>query len=146
MAVTGPDVSSLLAPLVFGVILVVFASERGAVSQALLSPTAQALGLWSYSIYMIHMFVFAVTKIPLTFASKIKALGLSAPVTIPSKLWTLGSPLLDLGLILAHAALVLVLAKLTYEWIEAPARTWFAGRAASYEREHASPTRAATTN
>jgi peptidoglycan/LPS O-acetylase OafA/YrhL len=136
MLTTGPDASSLLAPLAFGVILVVFAGESGAISRGLLSRPAQALGLWSYSIYMIHMLVFAGLKILLTFAAKIKGLGLSAPVVVPFKQWTLGHPVSDMALMIGHVALVLVLARFTYEWIEAPARTWFAARAARYERDH----------
>ena len=83
---------------------------------------------------MIHMLIFNVAKIALTFGAKIKALGLSAPVSVPIKLWTLGHPLLDFGMIATYVAIVLVFARLTYEWIEAPARNWFAERAIAYER------------
>lgn len=134
LALTGPNASSLMAPLVFGAILVIFASERGGVSRVLLTAPAQALGLWSYSIYMIHMLVFAVTKIAMTLAAKWTVLGLSAPVVFPTKLWTLGLPGLDGGLTVAHVGLVLVLARWSYEWIEAPARSWFAACAAGYEQ------------
>ena len=125
LATTGENATSLLAPAIFGVIVIVFASEKGQLSQALLCPLAQRLGLWSYSIYMIHMLVFAILKILMTGLSRVSGLGLSAPVTQPTKLWSLGSQPLDFMLIIAHVALVVALARLSYEWIEAPARDWF---------------------
>ena len=48
---------NLLAPLVFGAALLVFAREAGAVSRLLLAGPLQWLGLLSYSIYMVHTFV-----------------------------------------------------------------------------------------
>src|SRR6185437_16927202 len=53
----GPDSVgklSLAAPLVFGIAVVVFAEEGGLLSLLLRLPPLQALGRYSYSIYMIH--------------------------------------------------------------------------------------------
>jgi peptidoglycan/LPS O-acetylase OafA/YrhL len=131
---TGVDASSLLAPVVFAMAIYVFAFEAGAISALLRQGWAQALGLWSYSIYMVHMLLFAVLKIVFTFLSKAApAIGLSAPIVSPVKLWTLGSPLLDAALVAGELALVMVLARFTYGRIEAPARAWFNARARGYE-------------
>ncbi len=51
---------SLLAPFLFSIMVLVFALEQGAVSRLLKSSPFQKLGLWSYSIYMIHAFVILV--------------------------------------------------------------------------------------
>ena len=130
---TGHDASSLLAPLIFAIIVYVFAFECGAVSRFLLTAGPQALGLWSYSIYMIHMLVFAVLKIVFTVAAKVPQLHLSAPVTTPVKLWSFGSPTLDLILVAGELAAVIALAGLSYAWIEAPARRYFARLADAVE-------------
>ena len=123
---TGKNASSLAAPLVFAVIIAVFAGERGAVSRALLTAPAQALGLWSYSIYMIHMLLFVILKIVMTALAAVKIFGITALVSEPVKLWTLGGPVGDAALVAIYLGLVLVLAKYSFEWIEAPARVWFA--------------------
>ncbi|MEQ1697635.1 MAG: acyltransferase [Hyphomicrobiaceae bacterium] len=126
LALTGINASSLAAPLVFAGIVLVFAGEGGAISRMLLAAPAQTLGLWSYSIYMIHMLLFAVLKIVMTALAKISFLGISAPVSEPVKLWTLGGPVSDAALVAVYLGLVLVLAKHSFDWIEAPARAWFA--------------------
>jgi peptidoglycan/LPS O-acetylase OafA/YrhL len=126
IALTGLNASSLAAPVVFAGIVAIFAAESGAISRALLTAPAQALGLWSYSIYMIHMLLFAVLKIVMTALASIKIFAISSPVSEPVKLWTLGGPVGDAALVAAYLGLVLVLAKYSFEWIEAPARAWFA--------------------
>jgi peptidoglycan/LPS O-acetylase OafA/YrhL len=133
LLLTGPDATSLLAPLVFASIVAVFAAQRGAISKALLSRPAQALGLWSYSIYMVHMFIFALFKIALTVLAKLPV-GLSAPVVEPVKLWTFGSAGLDGALMAVYLAVVLIVARFTYHRVEAPARDRFARAAYRVER------------
>lgn len=130
---TGENATSLLAPLVFAALIYVFAFEQGRISAALHRPWAQALGLWSYSIYMAHMLLFAILKIVLTVAAKVPQLGLTAPVIHPVKLWTFGNPVLDMALIAFELSLVVATARLTYAAIEAPARGLFGGIAERYE-------------
>jgi len=126
IALTGENASSLAAPLVFAGIVFVFAFERGAISRLLLTRPAQLLGFWSYSIYMVHTLIFAVLKIVMTLLAKVPALGISAPVSNPVKLWTLGSPVGDAVLVVVYLGLTLVVSKYTFDWVEAPARAWFA--------------------
>ena len=125
--------SSMRMSLVFAGLIYVFAFEQGRFSAALHRPWAQALGLWSYSIYMVHMLLFAILKIALTFAAKVPGLGLTSPVVHPVKLWTFGHPVLDLLLMAFELALVVVTARFTYAAIEAPARRVFGGIAERYE-------------
>ncbi len=49
--------AALAAPLVFGVLIIVFAAERGAISRLLLTRPAQVLAEWSFAIYMTHALV-----------------------------------------------------------------------------------------
>ena len=49
-----------LAPPVFACLVLVFANGRGLVSEAMDRPAVNALGRWSYSIYMVHMLVLAI--------------------------------------------------------------------------------------
>ena len=49
--------AALAAPLVFSVLIIVFAAERGAISRLLLTRPAQVLAEWSFAIYMTHALV-----------------------------------------------------------------------------------------
>jgi peptidoglycan/LPS O-acetylase OafA/YrhL len=131
---TGENASSLAAPLVFAGLVFVFAQERGVISTLLLSAPAQALGLWSYSIYMVHMLVFVGLKIVLTYLAKFPALGLTVGAMVPMKQWTLGTLPANVALVVVHVAVVVIIARFTYHWVEAPARVWFSRIAVAYER------------
>jgi len=51
---------SILAPVLYLIPILVFTYDRGIVSKALMTRPMQALGLWSYSIYLVHEFIFLV--------------------------------------------------------------------------------------
>jgi peptidoglycan/LPS O-acetylase OafA/YrhL len=57
VAVNGKEASSLAAPLVFAVLVYVFASEDGVLSIALKQRPFLLLGTLSYSIYMLHAMI-----------------------------------------------------------------------------------------
>ena len=59
VALAGATHFNLLAPLVFGGAVLVFAHEGGPVSRALMTAPLRRLGALSYSIYMVHTFVQA---------------------------------------------------------------------------------------
>lgn len=134
MLLSGRNASSLAAPLVFAVVVYVFAFERGLISRSLRSMPAQALGLWSYSIYMVHMLIFAVEKIVLGILEKKQGLGLSSLTTSTGKYWTFNSGKLDLVFFALQIGLTLAVAALTYRFVEDPARRYFARIAARIER------------
>lgn len=125
MLIVQSDAASIPAPLIFGGIVLVFAYERGALSKLLLSAPAQAIGLWSYSIYMIHTLLFTLMKSVMSLIAAKNLLPLSSPVLHPVKLWTLGYTPADIALSAVYLAVVLFFARFTYAWIEAPARAWF---------------------
>lgn len=134
MALVRPNASSLAAPLVFASVVYVFAFERGPVSVLLRTAPAQALGLWSYSIYMVHMLIFSVEKIMLAIAEKVPALKLTSLVTPTGKFWSFNNVGLDAAFFALQIGLTLVASAITYRLIEDPARRWFARLADRYEK------------
>ena len=51
-------------PLLAAIVIYVFSFDQGFVSTDAALPALQKLGLWSYSIYMIHVFVFVMRRWP----------------------------------------------------------------------------------
>ena len=115
-----------------GAAVLVFAHGQGAVSRLLGTRPIAALGLWSYSIYMVHSLVLAVMS--RGFSALGKALG------DPLVFWRQGlggdelvisfaNPwVMDL-LALAYVAVVVALAALAWRHIEMPAQRWLNARA-----------------
>lgn len=57
IVLAGSNKYSLLAPVVFSVAIFFFAFEQGFISKLLKNKYIQNLGVWSYSIYMLHAFI-----------------------------------------------------------------------------------------
>lgn len=99
------------APLVFAPAVYVLARSNGAVAQALNTPPLLALGTWSFGIYMIHAAVIAVLR------------GLAGPLGLQSKGGDLVSAnpyVADMSLV-PYLAVIVLLAALSYAYIERPA-------------------------
>lgn len=108
-------------PLLAMVVIFVFSYDQGVVSRILHSTALQKLGLWSYSIYMIHTFLFQVMKMAASFIGHKLHLDLVGWHD-GSKLMLLGTPQQALlpALVLC-VVLVVPFAALTYRFIEKPA-------------------------
>ena len=143
MMLSGKNASSLFAPLVFAAVVYVYAFEKGLVSTLLKTAPAQALGLWSYSIYMVHMLIFTVEKMAFGLIAKKGLFGLTGVVTPTAKLWTFNNAALDAAFFLSQIVLTLIASKLTYDLIEDPWRRRFATLASRREKaqvsSHAAP-------
>jgi len=125
----------LVAPFVFAATLLVFASERGVLSSLLKRPALQKLGQWSFSIYMVHLFL------QLRLMDAVKA-GL-----IPGVAWhkaefrgveqavMLAGPAFSIALYAGMIALVLGMSALTYRFIEQP----FFSRRSPVARKESTP-------
>lgn len=121
-AVTTPQGGWQFAfPLAAMIAIYVFSFDQGVISTVLRSPALQKLGLWSYSIYMIHTFIFAVMKMGASFIAQKAGLDLVA-FHNDEKLVLLGTPdQAVLPALILSVVLVVPIAALTYRWIEKPA-------------------------
>ena len=116
---------TVAAPLFFAVSIWIFAEERGLVSRILSVRPMLALGHWSYSIYMIHMFVITIMLI---LARKLRIMPDGRRIDF-------GSPWLNDLFALAVIGLIIGLSVLTYRLVEIPGRdavnAWLARRKAA---------------
>ncbi len=124
---------SYLAPFVFAIAVFIFSYEQGAVSRILTARPLRALGDRSYSIYMVHAFVWFVLGMTISVWQRRNGLDLWQIVsTDGGSTRMIVSPhifALDL-LFAAYLTIVLALASVTKRWIEDPGRRYF-GKIAS---------------
>lgn len=104
VTLAGRTALSYAAPFVFGMAVLVFSFQRGALSYMLLTRPMQAIGEWSYAIYMTAYFI------ALIFNLKIVPRFPYAPMD---------------GIALAYLACVLIASWLAYKIIETPTRAFF---------------------
>jgi peptidoglycan/LPS O-acetylase OafA/YrhL len=116
---------TVAAPLFFAVSIWIFAEERGLISRLLSVRPMLALGHWSYSIYMVHMFVITIMLI----------LARKAHIMPGGRRIDFGSMWLNDLFALAILALIVALSVVTYRFIEIPGRdsvnAWLARRKVS---------------
>jgi peptidoglycan/LPS O-acetylase OafA/YrhL len=115
----GADVLSMVAPLIFGLAVLVFAQEKGWISGLLTRPPFVRLGTWSYSIYMVHWLFRDI----LLGSNKVIE-TLIARDAIPSYM-SLSSPWTMRVLLVGYLIGVVALAAVTYRLIEQPGRAFF---------------------
>lgn len=131
MAATSQGASQYAMPLVAGALIYVYSYDQGPVSAFLKRPALQKLGLWSYSIYMVHSLLFQVMKTAATFGGHRSGLELTA--------WHHGEKLVLLGTpagavvpsVLVLLVVVVPVSAMTYRLIEKPAMDWARRRMAS---------------
>jgi peptidoglycan/LPS O-acetylase OafA/YrhL len=140
VSVAGRGGYSFFAPLVFAVVVLVFAYEAGPVSRLMTNRGNEWLGRISYSIYMWQAFIiFNLVDRPVSIIEKIthrtltttdasSALGGEA-----GKLIVLGGHLMPLLVTALYLAVLVVVASISYRWIEKPGQDWF--RAAMPKRD-----------
>jgi peptidoglycan/LPS O-acetylase OafA/YrhL len=104
------------SPLVFGAVVFAFAWSDGALSRTLQRPAFVKLGLWSYSIYMTHVFLLGVVNMAAKVADRVVA-GRGASVEW-DRFWA--SPGVSDAGTLAFAGLVIGVSAVTYRLIEVP--------------------------
>jgi peptidoglycan/LPS O-acetylase OafA/YrhL len=108
-------------PLLAMIAIYVFSFDQGRISALLRSRALQRLGLWSYSIYMVHVFVFQIAKMAISYVGQKTQLDLVGWHN-NEKLVLLGTPeqAVWFALILS-VVLVVPVAALSWRWIEKPA-------------------------
>lgn len=127
LSVAGEGPLTLLAPPLFLVAVALFALEGGMVSRLLIARPMRFLGLLSYSIYMVHVFVLGrvldvVRKIRPDYVD-VMPNGTKAIVV---------EGLVANGLIVAILIAVIVASSVTYYLVEKPGRDWSRRMAARY--------------
>lgn len=141
VVVAGRSSLSFAAPLVFGVLVYVFANSSGWLSNALRSGIIQFLGLVSYSIYMIHAPAIAGSNMVLELATKFVS-SIAGIVTFNGETtyWLFGN--LWAGDVVSGAFVLAVIgsAYLTFRFIELPGKDLIASmvrsRRAALERQN----------
>lgn len=124
---------TMAAPVVFGIAVAVFAFGQGAVSRLLLTNPAQALGRWSYSIYMVHTLVLAVVGRSVSLMEAVADVALTVPHEVNGAtrvLLVLGDGWSNDLAAAAYLAVVVVLSAFTWRWIERPGQAWVEARLA----------------
>lgn len=139
LAGNGPDevhAASLLAPLVFGAAIVVFAREGGALSKLLHARPLRALGRWSYSIYMVHMPILVLLGYAVWLYGDVAGTPMRVDTLVEGhvkQLYDVGDPLGTQFLMFGFLAVVVAASAWTYRLIEAPWRDRFNRTAKRYE-------------
>ncbi|WP_374544651.1 acyltransferase family protein [Rhodoblastus sp.] len=127
-----------LSPILFSLTTLVYAHEKGPLSRLLLTPPLRAIGEWSYSIYLVHMFLLIhVFGRVATMIGKKGLLGLHAAAGADGGDYVAGlylqGPVMLAGVVVAYVALVLLASSLTFRFVEKPARSYFNALAARME-------------
>jgi peptidoglycan/LPS O-acetylase OafA/YrhL len=135
----GPDevhALSLLAPVVFGAAILVFARERGALSKVLHVSPLRALGRWSYSIYMVHMPLLVLLGYAVWLYGDLNAVPMQVDAMVEGhvkQLYDLGDSAATHLMMAGFIAAVVAAAAWTYRLVEAPWRDRFNRIARRYE-------------
>jgi peptidoglycan/LPS O-acetylase OafA/YrhL len=136
VSLAGRSPLSFAAPLVFAGAVYAFSYEAGAVSRLLSTSPFQKLGLWSYSIYMVHALVVFVIGLAASELQRRLGIDLWRTIVVDGKnVRVLASDhvfLLD-ALHLAYAAVVVLVAAVTYRLIERPGQRYFQNLASRAE-------------
>ena len=115
---------SLLAPFVFALAVLVFASEDGLVSRLFRTAPLKWLGKLSYSIYLTHFFI--VMLVPVV-VKRLLHVDLWTPMATAGGQYVLVYGRNDLQGTLWYAAVIaltLAFSAFTYRWVETPGRDW----------------------
>lgn len=135
------DYVSLLAPVLFAAAIMMFATSRGVLSALLETAPMQAIGKWSYSIYMVHVVILSWLYASLQFAGNTLHLPwvergyFLQSLSINHNLYKLfNSVFLTTLAGVAYLVLLLAVSALTYRFIECPGQKLFANWAAWFTK------------
>lgn len=124
VALAPRGIEACAASLVFGLAIALFSHGRGALSDLARARPAQSLGLWSFSIYLLHLPVIQVFTTAMHYAEQ--RTGLPRTVILGH------DHSLDFGLGAANVAVAVLLvavtvpfAALTHRLVERPCLAWF---------------------
>jgi hypothetical protein len=137
ITLAGRSLASLAAPVVFAAVVYVFAFEKGFVSRAMSNRLFEALGAWSYSIYMTAFLVVLMVERAVNVAGRYLGGSFWRTVDfgeVERRLMVFPWPGAAEAIALVYLAMILVLSALLYRFVEVPARRFFNGVAERVER------------
>jgi len=108
----------MAAPLVFAGLILVFSRSTGPITRLLETPALAALGLWSYSIYLVHTLLFHVTRLGLYLIERVTKTSLTAGGEGGSRVFSFGMPLLDAFAVILLLGATVAVSSITYRHIE----------------------------
>ncbi|AWN49594.1 hypothetical protein DK419_27330 [Methylobacterium terrae] len=141
VALAPQGIGACAASLAFGAAIALFSQGRGALSDVARRPAAQRLGLWSFSIYLLHLPVIQVFTTAMHYVEQ--RTGLPRTVVLGhDRYLDFGSGGANLAVAAGLVAATVPLAALTYRLVERPALAWFRRNdarlaAAAVERDRA---------
>jgi peptidoglycan/LPS O-acetylase OafA/YrhL len=115
---------SFAAPVVFACVVYCFAAQTGIISKWLKTRLMQALGNYSYSIYMIHTLIIAATCGALHVIGKLTHRDLMKHVGINYRI-AFGPTWMMVGFAMLMLILVVAISSVTYKRIEKPGQRFF---------------------
>ncbi len=126
--VPGNRALEYLAMPVFACAVFVFAQQRGVISRAMESRAVNALGRWSYSIYMVHMLALALLFSALDSIGPLLHQSWTSRADDGGEVILVGNAFAGDALALCYLAAVIALSALTFRYIEKPGQRLFARR------------------
>jgi peptidoglycan/LPS O-acetylase OafA/YrhL len=137
-----------IMPVLFSLLTLVYAHEKGPFSRLLLTPPLHAIGEWSYSLYLVHSFLLMhVFGRLASMVGKKGWLGLHAIPGADAGDYVAGlylqGPLMVGAVIGAYLGAVLLMSSLTFRFVEKPARRYFNAVAARRDAAAEQPSLAA---
>ena len=132
-----------LAPVCFAGVVLVFSFEAGPVSGLLRSRPMQWVGVHSYTIYMVHVFVLLnLIYRPAKMIEHISGIQLFVDVGSASgglKVLDMGSEMSSAILLIAYIAITLILSWILFKFLEEPSQNWIVSRWKAHRRKADSP-------
>ena len=126
VAYAGSTRFDLLAPQLFAATVLVFARQAGAVSRLLVTPPLLRLGVLSYSIYMVHLFVQSRFDDVLRLAGRVTGQTFLLRRPVGDHMVTVigTTPLQGTIFIVVMLAVVVAVSYFTWRYIEMPGQRW----------------------
>ncbi len=142
LSVVGVSLWSLFTPAIMSVLVFVFAAERGLVSRVIVGQVGQALGRWSYSIYLLCPLVAYLIARGVSVIER--RVGTTFWHDVPhaegtARLFALPYPGATELLLASYLGLVVLVSALTFRLVEDPARRFFYRLAARWENRGRQP-------
>jgi peptidoglycan/LPS O-acetylase OafA/YrhL len=121
----GSDIFSILAPVIFGITVIIFAQQNGLISSLLQAKPFRYIGAISYSIYLTHLMVQGSIYAVARYGHRRFGWHELTKLEIEGSRDFVFSDAENLVLVCIMLVLTVLASSLTYRYIEQPSREWF---------------------